>query len=83
MVHNLLETRDADYEPYFSERALTSLLHLSSNYPTTQPLTCPFLIAQSNGIETATNDNQLEQITWLIFSRILALLPWQQAISIT
>jgi hypothetical protein len=45
MAHNLPETRGrgADYEPYFpSERALTSLLPLTSNYLTTQPLTWPF-----------------------------------------
>jgi hypothetical protein len=38
MAHNLPETRGrgAEYEPYFpSERALTSLLPLTSNYPTT------------------------------------------------
>jgi hypothetical protein len=49
MAHNLPETRGrgADYEyNYFpSERALTSLLPLTSNYPMTQPLTWPFLTA--------------------------------------
>jgi hypothetical protein len=71
----------ADYEP--NERALTSLLPLASNYPTTQPLTWPFLTALAElrqFEETATHGNQLEQKMWLIFSRILALLPWQWAI---
>jgi hypothetical protein len=48
MAHNLPETRGrgADYEPYFpSEWALTSSLPLTSNYPTTQPLTWPFRTA--------------------------------------
>jgi hypothetical protein len=48
MIHNLPETRGrgADYEPYFpSERALTGLLPLTSNYPTAQPFTWPFLTA--------------------------------------
>jgi hypothetical protein len=38
--------RGADYEPYFpTERALTSLLPLTSSYPMTQSLTWPFLTA--------------------------------------
>jgi hypothetical protein len=84
MAHNLPETRGrgADYEPYFpSERALTSLLPLTSNYPTTQPLTWPFLTALEELRqleETATCGNQLKQNSWPVFARILALLPWQQ-----
>jgi hypothetical protein len=39
----------ADYEPYFlCERALTSSFPLTSNYPTTQPLTWPFLLLWRN-----------------------------------
>jgi hypothetical protein len=48
MAHNLPKTRGrgADYEPYFLERALASLLRLTKNYPMTQlPFTWPFLIA--------------------------------------
>jgi hypothetical protein len=30
--------------------------------------------------ETATHGNQLERRIWLIFSHILALLPWQQVL---
>jgi hypothetical protein len=50
----------------------------------TQSLTWPFLIALEELRrleETATHGNQLERKIWLTFSCILALLPWQQAIS--
>jgi hypothetical protein len=47
-------------------QALTSFLPLTSNYPMTQILTWPFLIALAE----------------IIFSRILAMLPWQQAINV-
>jgi hypothetical protein len=51
MAHNLPETRGqgADYKPYFSrERALISLLPLTSNYPTAY-----FAIPDCSGRATA------------------------------
>jgi hypothetical protein len=81
MAHNLPNTRGqgADYEPYFpSERASTS------NYPMIQPLTWPFLAALvelRRLEETATHGSQLERKIWFMLLRILALLPWQWAIS--
>jgi hypothetical protein len=67
MAHNLAETRGrgADYEPYFpSEWALTSLLPLTSNYPTTQPLTCSpwqerkHILTYSNVVTTAMGNKE-------------------------
>jgi hypothetical protein len=50
----------------------------------TQLLTWPFLTAleELRRLEdTATHGNQLERKIWLTLSRILALLPWQQAVN--
>jgi hypothetical protein len=49
---------------------------MTSNYPTTQALTWPFLIGLAELWQL--EENQLERI----FSCILALLPWQWAIII-